>query len=320
MQDPRSPAVHDPQPSALHDPVIIPTVHDPVIKAAAPRRRKRWVWIFVVCLLSVVLTAAGLWFSHRPTGMRHYLLLGRDQWGVTNDVGRTDVMMLVSLDYDRQGVLLTSFLRDTQITLPKGGKDRLNTLAQYYGDQALADYLTDTYGIDIAGTFSVNFTSMMHILDAVGGITVDLTAAEVRYLRKQAGDYGAEFTLREGPCKINGAQAVAYMRCRSLDNDMGRTMRQANVLQALMQQVRGMQSAQVIQLVPQLAGRYTTNVALTEQLALARDAFTLRNAELCRHQIPADGTFRYASLRGGSVLSMNEEKNKALFAAFLRGE
>lgn len=297
-----------------------PVVHDSVPIATIPRRRKRWGWILVTCTLIVALAGASLWLTSRPTGMGHYLLLGRDQWGVSNDLGRTDVMMLVSLDYDRQRVLLTSFLRDTQITLPKGGKDRLNTLAQYYGDQALASYLTETYGIDIAGVFSVNFTSMMHILDAVGGITVDLTAAEVRYLRKQAGDYGAEFTLHEGPCKINGAQAVAYMRCRALDNDMGRTMRQSNVLQALMKQARGMRSSQVVQLVPQLAGSYTTDMALTEQIALARDAFSLRNAELHRHQIPADGTFRYASLRGGSVLRMNEEKNKELFAAFLRGE
>ncbi len=295
-------------------------VISPMRAAFMPPRRKRTILVLALCAVLLLAAWAGAWFLQRPTGMRHYLLLGRDQWGEHNDRGRTDVMLMVTLDFDGSRVLTTSFLRDTQITLPKGGQGKLNTLAQAYGDAAVADYVSETYGVAIDGVFSVNFTSMMRILDAVGGVTVTLSPAEVRYLRVNAGDYPPDFNLHEGDCLLNGAQAVAYMRCRKLDSDMGRVNRQANVLAALMQQVRHMGASKALGLVPTFAGTYTTDLPLADQLSLARDAFRLRYAPLSRHQIPSEGTFRYGSLEGSSVLVINQEKNAALFSQFLQGK
>ena len=304
-----------------HDSPATPV--DPVSPAAAPpRRHKRRNLLIAAAVLLLAAALGFLWVSQRPTGMRHYLVLGRDGWGgrpTANAEGRTDAMMLITLDFDGQRVIATSLLRDTQVTMPGGGQNKLNTVASFYDDATLADYLSQTYSIDISGTFSANFSSMVGILDALDGVTVSLTSSELRYLRREAGDYPG-YPLHEGECLLNGAQALAYMRCRALDSDVGRTQRQTNVVRAVMNKATTLRASQLLSVVRGLYGSFATDVALTDLLGLARDAYTLRSAPLVRHQIPAEGTFRYGELRGGSVLIMNQEKNTALFEALLAGE
>ncbi len=280
----------------------------------------RIVSITLAALLLVLgALAAKLWLD-RPSGIHHYLLAGKDHWGETDpdDAGRTDVMLLLSLNYDQPSISMTSFLRDTQVETPKGGQIKLNTLARQYGDEGLRTYLEETYSIDIEGLFSINFTGIVQVLDSLGGVTVELTRAEVGYLRRAVGEYEG-YPLQEGPCLLNGALALGYMRCRKLDNDFGRTNRQANVLSALMSEARTMQMGEVLGIVPAIARCYTTGMSLGDQLALARGAFSLRSAPLRRHQIPAEGTYRFATVDGASMLRINLEKNRQLFHDFLAG-
>ena len=92
----------------------------------ASRRRRRRIGTLLIVLLAVIL-AAGIYLSLRPNGMAHYLLIGVDGWGVnTQGAGRSDVVMLATLDYDRNRVLLTSFARDSLVS-PEGGTCLLYT-------------------------------------------------------------------------------------------------------------------------------------------------------------------------------------------------
>jgi len=269
-------------------------------------------------LLLIAVAGATFLFAVQPTGVRHYLLIGKDSWdGLTPSEGRTDVMMLVTLNFETNRIFMTSFLRDTLVITPRGGQDRLNTIAQRYGDDVLRKYLEDTYSIHIDGMFSLNFWGAIRVVDALGGVTVDLTSAEVSYLRRTFS--GPRYTLHTGLCKLSGAQALEYMRCRRLDNDFGRTNRQANVMKALMQEMRSVSLNKVLLLMPELGGFFSTDLSLGEQLALARDVYALRNASVNHHQVPASGTFRYTSFRGASVLKIDVAKNKNLLEAFWMG-
>ncbi len=276
-----------------------------------PDHRKRTIRLGFLLLTAVLLLWLAVWLLVRPSGMRHYLVLGRDGWGMHQDAGRTDAMAVITLDYSGNRVLFTSFLRDTKIKLPQGNENRLNTLAQYHGDQALKEYLEQQYGIRISGVVSANFTSMVYILDALGGVTIDITKQEANYLREHAGDYPG-YTLHEGECLLNGAQTLAYMRCRMLDDDGGRVNRQAKVVQALMH--GRLSVGKVVAAIRQLSGSYVTDLSLGEQLSLVKDAFTLRRAELVRFQIPAPNTFRYG---GNSMLVIDQEKNQQLYQKLL---
>ena len=118
---------------------------------------------------------------------------------------------------------------------------------------------------------------------------------------------------------LSGAQALEYMRCRKIDSDFGRTNRQANVMKALMQEMRGVALVKALLLVPKLGGFFSTDISLGKQLALTRDVYTLRNASVNYHQVPASGTFSYTTVRKASVLKIDVEKNKRLLEAFLAG-
>jgi len=296
---------------------VVPPV--PQKKGWDPKRIRRYAPFALLLLLLIVMVIWIATLAVRPVGVQHYLFAGKDNWGglASAELGRADAILLITLDFDAKSVSMTSFLRDTMVDMPGGSKNRLNTLVRIHGDDALRTYIEETYAIDIAGMFSINFTGAVQVIDALGGVTVDLTRAEASYLRRAVGDYGAEYTLHEGPCRLNGAQALGYMRCRSLDSDFGRTNRQANVLNALMQEARGMSLGKVLRIVPEVTGCYTTDLSLGEQLKLARGLFALRAATLRRHQIPSEGTYSFTSVNGASMIKISAEKNKELFAAFL---
>lgn len=69
----------------------------------------------------------------------------------------------------------------------------------------------------------------------MGGVEIDLTEAEAHYIDKKEGTY-PDYPLAEGRCRMNGAQALCYARCRKLDNDLGRGDRQTKLFSALVAQ------------------------------------------------------------------------------------
>ena len=268
----------------------------------------------------LILAAIGLCAPARAeTGLAHYLLLGVDGWGANETgVARSDAIMLASLDYGRNRIIITSFARDSLVEPSyRGGVVKLNALVRSSGaETVLVDYFRETYELPISGYFSIDFTGTVYLIDAIGGITVELTEEEVLYLRKHAGNYDG-YKLKAGPCRINGAQALYYMRCRSLDNDFGRQGRQGKVLSALLDEVRGITALDLIRLLDEILDMYRTDLSPAQQLELGYRALSLRGAELYMHSIPAEGTYRYGKdSQGASGLLYDvEESRRQLYRA-----
>jgi len=250
--------------------------------------------------------------------MAHYLLVGVDGWGLNREGGaRSDAIILASLDYDRDRLTFTSFARDS-IVKPsyRKGTVKLNTLVRSAeGEQALETYLEEAYGLEIEGYFVINFSGAVDVINAVGGIDVELSQEEADYIRHHAGDY-LQYPLREGVCRLNGGQAIYYMRCRSLDNDFGRQGRQGNVLRAVMRELSDITPLRAILLLDDVLGMYRTDLSSGEQLELALKALALRNADVQTHSLPAEGTYRYGKdSHGASGLEFSlEESRKALYS------
>lgn len=281
-------------------------------------RKWRHILLLAVILLLVIGLALGLsWLFTRPTGQFHYLLLGTDNWGPIDENPRSDAIMLVTLDFERNKILLTSFLRDTQVTLEGGREEKLNTLTRSGGEDRLLEYLETAFDIEIEGTVTTNFSGMVQLIDAIGGITVDLSAGELREVQKTAGDYPPDYILHKGECRLNGAQALAYMRIRKIDNDMARANRQATALKAVVAEAGHIGLSEALAILPNVQDFYRSDMPFAQQAELLRDAYRLRSAPMERQQIPAEGTYRYGELKSSSVLVMNLEKNQQAFWAFL---
>lgn len=265
--------------------------------------------IGMLCLLMAIFSVS----LAQQLDMEHYLLVGVDGWGLNEEGGaRSDAIILASLDYGRERITFTSFARDS-IVKPsyRKGTVKLNALVRSAeGEQALVDYLTQTYGIPISGYFVINFSGAVDVINTVGGIEIELTQDEVDYIEHAAGLY-AQYPLSAGLCRLGGAQALYYMRCRSLDNDFGRQGRQGKALRALVNELSDITPIGALRMVDDVLGMYRTSLSFGHQFELAIKALALRDAQVSTYSVPAEGTYRYgADSHGASGLEFNLESNR----------
>ena len=164
--------------------------------------------------------------------------------------GRSDAIMVMSIDNVHHKVKLTSIMRDVRVYMGDGspydsGYDKLNHAYMYGGPEQAIRAINQNFGLDIQDYVTVNFSAMAKIVDAFGGVNIDLTEDEISEINKNmyalaaespesmAGDVSTYAPLSAGDgVLLNGDEAVAYGRIRAIDNDNGRVERQQEVLSA----------------------------------------------------------------------------------------
>ena len=121
---------------------------------------------------------------------------------------------------------------------------------------------------------------------------------------------------------MNGAQALAYARNRGTGNgDFSRTNRQRTVLNAAIEKAKNMDLNQIMKLVKEVLPLLTTDLTDSQILGFAVEAFPLlMNLNLKTQQIPAEGAFQYASMRGMHVLVPDLEKNREILKEIMKTE
>ena len=122
----------------------------------------------------------------KKDGVKNILLVGVDaRKGESNNSTRSDTMMLLTVDNNNRQIKLTSFLRDTYIEIPGYRWAKLNAAQSHGGTQLLVDTLEYNYGIDIDSYMLVNFDMFTTIIDSLGGIDVEVTEKEAKYINSQ---------------------------------------------------------------------------------------------------------------------------------------
>ena len=258
----------------------------------------------LLILLAVLLV---LVIALHPHGTKTFLILGIDNYGSLDDNGRSDVMMLVQVGFDRGKIHAVTFARDIVIPDERNHNVKLNTIVRSQDEDALVSALENAFDLKIDGWFRVNFSSVITIIDAMGGVEIDLTEAEAHYIDKKEGTY-PDYPLAEGRCRMNGAQALCYARCRKLDNDLGRGDRQTKLFSALVRQTRKMTAANVVSVVRNMNHAWRSSLSGGEQVKLVFDALWMRGAKVVRCAVPYEGYWRY----GDSSVILNLEENVRL--------
>lgn len=166
------------------------------------------------------------------------LLIGADSRQGTNS-GNTDVMMLLSLNRKTKQLKLVSFLRDSYLYVE--GEDnayctKLNAAFSMGGPETLVKTIENNYKINIDNYVMVNFESFKAIVDAMGGIQVDVQQYEADYNYKK---FKIELPVGNG-VTLNGEQALCFCRIRGCDSDgdVSRTRRQRQVIDSIVSRVK----------------------------------------------------------------------------------
>lgn len=279
------------------------TVKSAASRALAYLKTHKKARIAVIVLLILLALTVVL----HPYGSKTYLVMGIDNYGSLDEVGRSDVMMLVQIDFTRAHISTVTFARDMIIRDSRGGNSKINTIARVSGEEALVESIEQNFGVEIDGWFRVNFSSVVQLVDAIGGAKVELTSKEAAYIDNTIGEY-SDHPLSEGVCQLNGAQALCYARCRKLDNDIGRGQRQSKLMAAMVQSTRRMTVANVVSVFNSLKHMWRSSLSGPEQLSLLGKAVWLRGAKVSSIGVPFEGTWSYS----GDGVKANMEKNRSM--------
>ena len=227
------------------------------------------------------------------------LLVGVDRRDKTWN-GNSDSMMLVSINHTAKRVSVVSLMRDTYVNIPEHGYNKLNAAYALGGGPLLTETITDTYKVDVSRYAAVDFENMIQIIDALGGIDLEMTDAEVEVANgymldmcNTLGLNGYDYVLPGGGVyHCNGVQAVAYARNRYVGNsDYARTERQRYVISQIIEEVKRMDVAQLTQFVKDVLPLVTHNVEETEIWDLVTKAPEILQYKFVQDRIPYDNMY-----------------------------
>lgn len=211
---------------------------------------------------------------------------------------RSDAMILCTINKEQKTLVMTSFLRDTYVKVPdyngkRYGHNRLNVPYVVGGMEMLDECMMMNFGIKIDHNIEVDFSGFEQIVDAVGGVDIELTKAEAAWIGG----------LKSGMNHLNGKLALEYSRIRKLDSDFGRTNRQRKVLTAILERVRDLSLTELISLAETVFPMITTDMSNSDIISYIKDFFPiLLDLQIITQSAPQDGEYKSAMINGMSVL------------------
>ena len=157
------------------------------------------------------------------------MLMGVDERN--KDVGRSDTLMVASLDSEQDTVSLLSIPRDTRVKIKRHGYDKINAAYAYGGEELSQNTVESLLGIDINHYVIVNTHSFVDLIDALGGIDIEVED-RMQYEDPWDDDGGLVIDLKPGMQHMDGKTAVTYVRYRDAEGDAGRVRRQQRFMRA----------------------------------------------------------------------------------------
>lgn len=260
---------------------------------------------------------------------QNILLLGTDSRTSDTDT-RTDTMIILSLNARSNEIRMTSLMRDIWVDVPGHGGAKLNAACVYGGPELTLQTINQNFGMDIQSYVEVNMQCLAQIVDALGGIRMDVSDSEAKAINKLFADdrnahdentYFAGDTVSAGSqVLLNGKQALAFVRIRSMDNDYVRTDRQRQMLVAI---AKDLQQKDLLSLGAIVAGmlQYVkTNLTFDEIMAIAGVCMGASLDDLPELRLPAEGTYQSGTFNGTWCIKPDFEENARQLRAFIYGE
>ena len=238
------------------------------------------------------------------------LLIGTDSRG-NDDRGRSDSMILVSVNKKSKKVVMTSFLRDTWVQIPDIGPQRLNAAYAYGGPPLLVKTMQANFGIRIDKYVTINFNSFKDTIDTIGGVDIRVTDEEVPYIN--SGSPNSEKLKQGGKYTLNGEQALTYSRIRYIGTDFGRTQRQRTVMDEIFRKTKDMSLSELSDFLEKILPNVSTNFDKGEIFWLLLKASDYLSYPRTEQSIPNLGSYKNMVIDGMMVLGIDFDKyNKQL--------
>ena len=237
-----------------------------------------------------------------------------------SDDARSDSMILVSLDIKDHVIRLVSIERGTGVPILldgyEGQYDWITHTFRYGGADLMMREVRECFKVDVERYIRVNFATFKKGIEAVGGIDIELTAAEAGYVNEGTGL--KKYTA--GLNHLDGEAALVYARCRHIDSDWHRIERQRNVIQAVVTKTKELDIAELNGLLNDVLPLVQTNLTRLEITELLLLAPKYRGAEIKQMTVPVSGSYGgMRGLGGRSLFSVDFETNSRALREFIYG-
>lgn len=238
-------------------------------------------------------------------------LFGLDEPDAPNG-GRSDSIIIASLDKVHKKIKLTSIMRDTYVSIPDHGKNKINHAHSYGGPELAIRTINQNFDMNIREFATVDFLGLQHIIDTLGGVEIDVKSNEVdyinngvRYMDALDGEKGKRIS-GSGLQTLTGKQAVSYSRIRKTgDGDFERTERQRFVLEKVIHEGLNAGLTKYPALLNTTLPFVTTSLSKSEILSLGKFVFTSGIEEVDKFRIPLNKYLIEDKINGAAVLVPN---------------
>ena len=230
------------------------------------------------------------------------LLIGQDR-REGESRARSDSMIIVSINKESKVVSLVSLMRDTYVQIPGYNDNRINAAYAFGGMELLDETIYLNFGIEIDANVEVDFNAFTSIIDTVGGVDINISAAEANRLRGFCSRNGYP-APKEGIMHMDGELALRYARIRDLaGSDFARTERQRKVVASIINKARSSDLETILGIANELLTKVTTDLTNTEMVGYDVEFFPmLSDCSIDMYRVPQNGDYYDASIRGMSVL------------------
>lgn len=257
------------------------------------------------------------------------LLFGQDSKGDGEDYGRSDTMILMSIDNVHKKLKLTSFQRDTYVHVPGLGDDKINAAYSFGGEKKSIETIEANFGIKVDKYATVDFDAFRDIIKILGGVDIELSIEEIQYINAQIEVNGQEnvtkkltydATKKKQMVHLDGYQALWFARNRGeyqlggnpeysfSGDDWDRTQRQRNLLETIIKSLRTDTDITKLVTIANKVGPYvTTNLTKGDITFLLTNMLTYMKYDMEQMSMPVEGTWRYGTTDDGqSVIVISD--------------
>ena len=237
---------------------------------------------------------------------------------------RTDTIIIASINNSNGDVKLCSVYRDTYLNLSNDEYTKCNAAYAEGGPEQAISMLNMNLDMDIEDFITIGFRGLTDVVDALGGVPIEVTDAEISHLNNYQATMAQELKLNYTPVQsaglqtLNGLQATAYCRIRyTAGDDFRRAERQRTVLMACLEKAKGMSYSQLETVANKAFGETYTSLDLEEILALLKNIANYEvvdNNGFPEESMRATGTI---GKKGSCVVAVDLESNVKWLHQFL---
>ena len=310
-------------------------------KMKMTKGKKITFWILGVLLFFIIGTVGGVYiYANSLFNKMEKVEINKDNVGISQDVedklskyddsitnialfgidasdggvGRSDSIMIATIDTHNKKLKLTSIMRDSYVNIDGRGLDKINH-AYAFGKAELAiKTLNENFDLNISEFAAVNFSTLPKIIDKLGGIELDIDSEELKYINEYIADINRVNNTSVsgietiGLQHVNGTQAMAYCRIRyTSGGDYKRTERHREVLSKMFEKILLMSPTSYPSLLNEILPMISTSLDASEIMDLGNEVLKIGSTSLEQERFPLDGYCEGKMIGGIYYLTFDKE-------------